>query len=293
MFGPANGLAIPTLSKRIVNGFLMPDVMAPYVVSLTKKVGSAFYICGGSLISPNHVLTAGHCVIDPSNNVVPGSNMTIGYGSKDKTQQKFVTGAEIFLHPNYINGNIRESMYDIAIIKIPTIQFDNATSKISIYDGPLGPNQNLMAMGWGGTEPNAIMLSMLRGVLVITGNTTSCLRYNAVYDTYDGPQICTLGELTPDHNTCGGDSGNSVVINSDNTVVLAGLNSVAVYASASACGSTNSAHFYVRPAYHMSFLTQSTGLTESYLTGNSTSSISGKANHIATVTKTIVVSPTP
>ncbi|KAJ2282341.1 hypothetical protein GGH14_001633 [Coemansia sp. RSA 370] len=219
--------------------------------------------------------------------------MTIGYGSKDKTQQKFVTGAEIFLHPNYINGNIRESMYDIAIIKIPTIQFDNATSKISIYDGPLGPNQNLMAMGWGGTEPNAIMLSMLRGVLVITGNTTSCLRYNAVYNTYDGPQICTLGELTPDHNTCGGDSGNSVVINSDNTVVLAGLNSVAVYASASACGSTNSAHFYVRPAYHMSFLTQSTGLTESYLTGNSTSSISGKANHIATVTKTIVVSPTP
>ncbi|KAJ2656173.1 hypothetical protein IW148_005726 [Coemansia sp. RSA 1199] len=221
--------------------------------------------------------------------------MTIGYGSKDKTKQKFVTGAEIFLHPQYINGKIRESMYDIAIIRIPTIQFDDATSKISIYDGPLGPNQNLMAMGWGGTEPNAIMLSMLRGVLVITGNTTSCLRYNAVYNTYDGPQICTLGELTPDHNTCGGDSGNSVVINSDNTVVLAGLNSVAVYKSDSVCGSTNSAHFYVRPAYHMSFLTQSTGLTETYLTGNNGTSTNanGKANHIATVTKTVVVSPTP
>ncbi|KAJ2387076.1 Transmembrane protease serine 2 [Coemansia sp. RSA 2611] len=290
--------AVPVMSKRIINGFLMPDVMAPYVVSLNKRQGGMLYVCGGSIISPNHILTAGHCVVDTTNTPVPPANITIGYGNKDNTKQLKVTGASITVHPQYINGKMRMSQYDMAIVKIPTIQFDSSTDKISIYDGPVAPGQNLMAMGWGSTEPNALMLSMLRGVLVITGNTTSCQQFDRTYTTYDGPQICTLGSLTPDHSTCGGDSGNSVVINSNNKVVLAGINSVAVYGTAGSCGSSNSAHFFVRPAYDMEFMTSATGLTQEYLTGNngttSTSANGAKANHnVVTVTQTILVTPTP
>ncbi|KAJ2726484.1 hypothetical protein H4R23_004038, partial [Coemansia sp. Cherry 401B] len=73
-----NAHAVPIMSKRIINGFLMPDVMAPYVVSLNKRQGGMLYVCGGSIISPNHILTAGHCVVDTTNTPVPPANITIG-----------------------------------------------------------------------------------------------------------------------------------------------------------------------------------------------------------------------
>ncbi|KAJ2850915.1 hypothetical protein IWW36_001541 [Coemansia brasiliensis] len=292
------GLAVPNLSKRIINGFLMPETLAPYVVRMVKQAGSQLYICGGSIISPNHIITAAHCVVNGENAVLPPANLTVGYGSDDINNQKFVTGASVYVHPEYIQNKVRQSRNDIAIIKIPTIQLDANTTKVPIYTGPVAPNQKLMAMGWGLTNPGATMLSMLRGVLRITGNITDCLQFNQQYTTYDGPQICSLGKLTPGESTCSGDSGSSVVINSGGTIELAGINSVAVYKSSGSCGSSDSAHFYVRPAYHMSFITNSTGLSISYLTDgkgivdSTATNANGKAGHVATVTETVIVTPT-
>ncbi|KAJ2452552.1 hypothetical protein EV183_002847 [Coemansia sp. RSA 2336] len=291
-----HGLAIPSLSKRIYNGFLMPETLAPYVVRMVKQAGDQLYVCGGSIISPNHIITAAHCVVNSANTVLPPSNLTIGYGSDDNSKQKFVTGADIFVHPDYIQNKVRQPRNDIAVIKIPTIQFDGNTTKVPIYTGQVTDNQKLMAMGWGLTNPKATMLSMLRGVLTITGNITDCLDFNQQYTSYDGPQICTLGKLTPGESTCSGDSGSSVVINSGGDIELAGINSVAVYKTSGSCGSSNSAHFYVRPAYHMSFVTKSTGLSIDYLTNGKgiadSTAANAKADHIVTVTQTVIVKPT-
>ncbi|KAJ1867133.1 hypothetical protein LPJ78_001224 [Coemansia sp. RSA 989] len=293
-----HGLVVPNLSKRIYNGFLMPETLAPYVVRMVKQAGDQLYVCGGTIISPNHIITAAHCVVNSANTVLPPANLTIGYGSDDNSKQKFVTGADVFVHPEYIQNKVRQPRNDIAVIKIPTIQLDASTAKAPIYTGPVAANQKLMAMGWGLTNPKATMLSMLRGVLTITGNITDCLEFNRQYTTYDGPQICSLGKLTPGESTCSGDSGSSVVINNAGDIELAGINSVAVYKTSGSCGSANSAHFYVRPAYYMSFITKATGLSVDYLTngkgiGDSTATnANAKADHMVTVTRTVIVTPT-
>lgn len=51
------------ISDKIVGGVAAEEGEAPFQAQLFRKTWSAAsFICGGSLISPNTVLSAGHCV---------------------------------------------------------------------------------------------------------------------------------------------------------------------------------------------------------------------------------------
>lgn len=48
--------------NRIVGGSVAPDGFAPFAVSLRSGIIIKSHFCGGSLISPDFVATAAHCV---------------------------------------------------------------------------------------------------------------------------------------------------------------------------------------------------------------------------------------
>ncbi|KAJ2784032.1 hypothetical protein H4R18_001345 [Coemansia javaensis] len=291
----AGAAAAPVLGKRIVNGFLTPNSMAPYVVFVTRGMGGGMvYLCGGSIISPNHIVTAAHCVYDDNTKAaaVP-ANMTIGYGSMNKSQQKKTVATAVYMHPKSYVGGKFNGTYDIAVIKVPTLAFDSSTAKIGIYTGAIQPGQNLLAMGWGQTEPNALMLSSLRGVIRQAGNAAQCKTKGTDYSVNNGPTICSPGLLTPEQSTCSGDSGTAIAINSNGTMLLAGLNSVAVTAGGGNCSSPTTTHFYTRVGYHIDFVTNVTGLPQSFFGPVSGKSVGlGPVAAPVTVTQVVLVTPT-
>jgi secreted trypsin-like serine protease len=72
---PSQGESLPLNRRLIINGSPQPVDDFPYVVSLMicslrtdgrAKGGSCRHFCTGSLIAPDVVLTAGHCVLDDS-----------------------------------------------------------------------------------------------------------------------------------------------------------------------------------------------------------------------------------
>ncbi len=101
---------------RVTGGFPINITAAPWQVIL--KVGNT-YACGGSIIAPNFILTAKHCV----NGVSPHSiQVDAGITCKDETNNSNVFNvSEIILHPTL----------DVALLRLSRdIAYNNSKQAI-------------------------------------------------------------------------------------------------------------------------------------------------------------------
>ncbi|KAJ2857647.1 hypothetical protein GGI22_003462 [Coemansia erecta] len=289
------GLAIrqDAVAKRIVNGFYMPNMFAPYAVYVQARFGaSGLAFCGGTIISPDYVVTAGHCVISEGQ-YLPAANITISYGSQDATKQTKAKTISVTGHPKFLNNGKMDLAYDLALIKISTIEFSTSTDRVAIYPGIIDPGQNLMAMGWGITQANSLS-EILQGVVVTTGDVATCKASNSEFQSQNGPQICTLTKLTPGGSTCVGDSGTSVVITLDGAQYLAGSVSFSVIPNGGTCSSNDGIRYFVHTHYYIEFIAATTGLTQDYLTSAAASTAMGldaAINNVDVVTETVYITP--
>jgi trypsin len=106
---------------RIIGGFDAHIQDFPYVASIRQRIDNLL-ICGGSIISQQHILTVAHCFQigpeDPSEfRIYTGTSfLETDFGTSFRIDT-------IFIHPLF-NGMRTESaslLYDIAIIKVKKI----------------------------------------------------------------------------------------------------------------------------------------------------------------------------
>ena len=88
-------------NEMIVNGKEAPDGKYPYQVRLYSSEEDQYGFCGGSIIAPQWVLTASHCVTEGDLNAGPTTqkdpeDFVVGYGSNDRTQTKRIQAVKIF-----------------------------------------------------------------------------------------------------------------------------------------------------------------------------------------------------
>ena len=121
-------------NEMIVNGTEAPEGKYPWQVRLYPSMSEQFGFCGGTIIAPQWILTASHCVTSGDLNVGPAtvkdpSDIVVGYGDNDRTKTIKIPAAKIFVREEFLAKGL-DGKHDVALIKlahpIPNPKIDRA-----------------------------------------------------------------------------------------------------------------------------------------------------------------------
>ncbi|XP_041983638.1 serine protease filzig-like [Aricia agestis] len=204
----------PSNVPLVVGGKVVTIQEFPHMALLGWKRahGSGYYWkCGGSLISDQYILTAGHCAYqDRDNAVISGPPRVVQLGSSflNDRNAKVVRVAAVYRHPKYKQP---KSYYDIAVVKLASPVSFSDSIKPACLGVPPGVGQPIIATGWGRTEFGGDQSNELRSVSLPIWDIDEC--YDVLGTSRkipNGPssdsQICA-GEKQGGKDTCQGDSG--------------------------------------------------------------------------------------
>lgn len=126
--------------------------------------------CSGTLVAPNIVLTAAHCLVDfatqlhttadhIANNTRVGFGLSVG-SDTDSNGVEFQDVKTYAVHPDYVNGsvsNVRQAMSDVAVLKLRRNAPSSAVPAKLITDGSLVQSGvSVTVEGFGYTSINPV-----------------------------------------------------------------------------------------------------------------------------------------
>ena len=223
---PGEGAGV---DPNIVGGAVADPGEWPWQVALIQGGQTDFYtyqFCGGSLVAPQWVVTAAHCVYGDQPtavDVVAGIYKLTdpplsGWQKRDAIQ--------IIVHPNY---NSNTSSNDIALIKLnqPVTIGGTGASKTGLI--PLVPSGvgdlvgiNSWVTGWGATELQPNYPTELHEVQVPIIANTLCNDVNHYNGQITSSMMCA-GFEAGQKDSCQGDSGGPLVVDTGSGWQLAGV----------------------------------------------------------------------
>ncbi|XP_055624213.1 transmembrane protease serine 9-like [Toxorhynchites rutilus septentrionalis] len=221
------GVPQMTRTKLIVQG---SDTVAgewPWHVAIYQSSRrETKYVCGGTLISEQFVLTAAHCVTSKENGYqLAAGRLFVRLGVLDldalNTQTLQQHGIErIHKYANFSNGSLND---DIALLELNTLaQFNKFVQPACVNQVENLVGENMTAIGWGLTEDDEISAILKKAQMPAVEDIT-CLKSNRELfgNALDEGIFCA--GYANGTSVCNGDSGGGLFMKRDNVWYLAGI----------------------------------------------------------------------
>ncbi|KAG7385675.1 hypothetical protein PHYBOEH_008970 [Phytophthora boehmeriae] len=186
--------------ELIVGGETVPANTKTYIVGLRPTIDGDNF-CGGSLITPTHVLSASHCNEGGIRWVSIGSHFR--NGTQDGEQ---IRVRAIMNHPDFIE-NYPMYSNDFVVLKLEKPSSFKPVKLAAADDSDFEAGKWTTTMGWGlDAEGNGTTPYELQRVDVQLVSDESC----ANFTTTDPTMVCAGGVEGKD--SCNGDSGGPLII---------------------------------------------------------------------------------
>ncbi|CAF0736742.1 unnamed protein product [Didymodactylos carnosus] len=188
----------------------------PWLVRLESRTNlQSLYLsmCGGTIIHPQWILTAAHCLLDSNTETLyaaDGVSVYVGHSSRrqigDDTVR--VNPAMYILHPKFRIGRYSAPVHDLALIKLATpLKLNKNTDIICLPEKTDDLTDGTLAhtAGWGRSSDNSPVVDEARRARIrISPDACRKLPMNRTI------HIC--GRNEKGNNICSGDSGSGLYV---------------------------------------------------------------------------------
>ncbi len=207
---------------------------SPFLARVATQTNEGERICSGTVIAPNWILTAGHCVGEENGgNTYPASAFKVYTGNVEWEHATVSAVAEALRDPGYADQFSKFPQEDIADdvgllhlsapVTVEPIVLATPQSFSRVVDGA-----SLSAAGFGLTSPNGTEPS--KTMQLVTGLTVENVPASGSNERGEGNDI--LIESSSNKGTCKGDSGGPFIDSVEEEVA------VTSFGVASACNGT-------------------------------------------------------
>ncbi|XP_062542073.1 collagenase-like [Armigeres subalbatus] len=196
---------------RIINGKDAELGQFPYQALLIIQTDNGRALCGGSVVTDEWILTAGHCVQDASS--VEVTMGTILLRSSEDDGRVVMNSTDFIVYPEY---NPQTAENDIALVRLPQrVQFSNRIQAVQLPTGHNDYNRRMATVsGWGKTSDMGGVAQRLQyaTLQVIRNNECRIFYPGSIHPT----TLCCRGDQ---QSTCNGDSGGPLVLDEDKSLI--------------------------------------------------------------------------
>ncbi|UJR31581.1 hypothetical protein I4U23_019068 [Adineta vaga] len=250
----------PQITTRIVNGEAAVPNSWPWQLLLVDFSidGVPLSYCGASLITPQHVLTAAHCVFGWSPRYVGVLSRVHEFNISSWTTTNANMAERVFVHESYDDRTLND---DVAVIRLKTpVVLDDRLNLICLAPSdsssqPLIEGADLIATGWGAMESvNRTRPSVLQQVRLqfVPQTHTLCQPLVSADGTYRPGQMCAG---FPPKSVCFGDSGGPLVRSVVHSNGKRYWQQVGIMSGTVDCGyQTNYPDVFARVSYYYSWI---------------------------------------
>ncbi|HUX57918.1 MAG TPA: trypsin-like serine protease [Bacteroidales bacterium] len=187
---------------------------------------SGTYLCGGSIIDENWILTAAHCTKNSFGSPIPAIDMSVIAGATNPYnvldgQRYYVS--EVIVNEGYDSQTLEN---DIALLKLeqPIDIINTAPIRLitsdDVSDGATDPGVMSWVTGWGLTrvDPNVFPSNLQKVQLPIVSNDQAATVWSSIPST-----DLMAGYLNGNKDACNGDSGGPLAVPLFDDYKLAGV----------------------------------------------------------------------